>query len=360
MPDKTICFFNSSKTWGGGEKWHLDNALFLARKGYRVIVLTNIQSKLATEIEKYEEIKLIKIKVSNFSFINPFRIIQLKSVLKKINPKTIIINLPSDLKLIGVTSIFYKISQIIYRRGSAIPIKNTFLNRFLFKNVITGIIANSEATKNTILQKNQKLYPKDKIEVIYNGIFICKDEALDRTFNREIILGHIGRFSREKNQEFLIRLAEELKSREVPFKLILGGTGTDFEKISRLVSLKNLTDQVILPGFISNTQSFFRTIDVFLLPSFWEGFGYVTVEAMACKKPVIAFNVGSNPEIILHESTGFLIQPFNLELFAERVKFFYNNPPEIKSFGIRGRERATKHFNIKNSYNHIEAYLNKL
>lgn len=357
MTTKTICFFNSSKKWGGGEKWHYDNAIFLAKKGYNVVVIANTKSELADELKKSALVKCIQLKVSNISFLNPLRIIQLNHYLKKIDPKTVLVNLPSDLKLIGISTYLYKSHKIVYRRGSAIPIKNSFLNRFLFKKVISGVIANSEATKKTILENNPTLYPKDKIKVIYNGIEINPIDNDNKKNHHEIILGHIGRFSKEKNQRFLIHVAQELIKKEIPFKMILGGDGNEYKEIKDIVSKSNLENKIILPGFINNNDHFFKSIDLFLLPSIWEGFGYVTVEAMAYKKPVIAFNVGSNPEIIKDEITGFLVAPFDLDQFVEKIIYLFKNPQKTSDFGTNGRKRVKEYFDIINSFEQLENYL---
>ena len=63
-----------------------------------------------------------------------------------------------------------RIPRIVYRRGSAKPIKNSILNRFLFKDIITHLLANSDKTKQTILAKNKDFSPEQSIKVVYNGI----------------------------------------------------------------------------------------------------------------------------------------------------------------------------------------------
>ena len=361
MLNKTVCFLNSSKSWGGGEKWHCDNALFLSQKEYHITVFTNRNSQLAKELSANHKIKLIQLKVSNLSFLNPFRIIELSKWLKKISPDYLIINLPSDLKLIGITSMFIKIPIIIYRRGSAIPIKNSFLNRLLFRKVITGVIANSIATKKTILQNNKSLFPEDKIKLIYNGInldpFLTDQVKNKKNISEGIILGHIGRFSKEKNQRFLIEVANKLKNKNISFQLMLGGEGRDFEDISKTIEEYQLSKQIKLLKFVKDTPQFMSSIDIFLLPSLWEGFGYVTIEAMASSKPVIAFNVASNPEIIIDKKTGFLTREGDLDSFVEKIIFFYNNPVKISEMGIEGQKRVIEKFSINNSYNELEKYL---
>ena len=175
MRDKVICFFNSAKTWGGGEKWHYDIATRLHAKGYKVIVITNKKSELFLRLSE-SEIKTYSVKISNYSFLNPFKAKKVAAILKNEHVSTIIINLPSDLKVAGPVSRKAGVTKVIYRRGSAIPIKNKLSNRILFKNYIDEIIANSEATKNTILSNNPTLFDKNKINVIYNGIILDEKE----------------------------------------------------------------------------------------------------------------------------------------------------------------------------------------
>ena len=103
-----------------------------------------------------------------------------------------------------------------------------------------------------------------------------------------------------------------------------------------------------------------NAIDVFLLPSIWEGFGYVTIEAMACTRPVIAFEVGSNPEIIINNKTGFLVKFNDLNEFANKIIYFSENRPQILEMGIQGKKRAKDLFNIDSSYKELELYLNSL
>jgi glycosyltransferase involved in cell wall biosynthesis len=364
MPNKSICFINSSKSWGGGEKWHFDNALFLAEKGYFVHVITNINSKLYNELTKKTNIETYSLKISNFSFVNPLRIIRLIKLFKKINPETVIINLPSDLKLMATTSWFWKIKNIIYRRGSAIAVKNSILNQYIFKNIITRIIVNSLATKQTLLQNNKTLIEENKIKLIYNGIdlkpYLNNKTKIKTKPSEKLIIGHLGRFSKEKNQHFLLDVAHLLKKKQIPFHFVLGGHGPEFQKIKTSIEKRNLVENFTLPGFVKDTSAFMKSIDVFVLPSIWEGFGYVTVEAMAHKKPVIAFNISSNQEIVENNVTGFLTPKSDINMFAEKINYFYKHPEKIAEMGEKGKKRVIKYFNIQDRFIEFENFLNQL
>ena len=164
-----ICLINSTKSWGGGEKWHYDIAIRLKNEGFDIIVITNKNSELFKKLEN-TDIKIYSIAISNLSFLNIFKQRSISKILKNNDIQTVIMNLPSDLKVAGIAAKRTGIKNIIYRRGSAIPIKNSFLNRYLFGKIITSIIANSEETKRTILKNSPNLFPAEKIHVIYNGI----------------------------------------------------------------------------------------------------------------------------------------------------------------------------------------------
>jgi glycosyltransferase involved in cell wall biosynthesis len=361
---KTICFFNSTKEWGGGEKWHHDIALQMHKDGHNVVVYTNENSELFKRL-KDTGIKLISLKISNLSFLNPFKVQYLKNSLTKNNVTHIILNLSADLKIAGFASKKAGIKHIIYRRGSAIPIKNSFLNRYIFKNLVTNIIANTEATKITINQNNPSLFPNDKIKVIYNGIDLKNfdnqnTEPTTESTNNQIIIGNIGRLVKQKAQHYLIELGKELKSKNIDYKIIIGGKGKLEEELKNHCKRESLEKEIIFTGFVSNPKSFLLNVDVFVLTSLWEGFGYVLVEAMACEKPTIAFDISSNPEITDNNETGFLVKFKDISSIAEKIIYLTNNPDKIKKLGKNGREKVEKLFTLEQTYKNVIEYLQSL
>ena len=363
MKTKTICFFNSCKAWGGGEKWHYEMSVRLSKRGYNTIVITNKKSELYFKIRN-EDLKLHNIKISNLSFLNIFKIIKIAGILKKEKVDTIIINLSADLKVAGLAAKLAGTKNIIYRRGSAIPVKNTFLNRFLFQYIITEIIANSEETKRTILKNNLNLIDENKISVVYNGIDIekydkFKSEIVYQRKNGEIILGNAGRLVKQKGQGYLIEIAKKLKEKQINFKLLIAGEGKLKNELEQYAKELGVEKEVIFLGFIENIKGFMETIDLFLHTSLWEGFGYVIVEAMASKKPVIAFNVSSNPEIIENNKTGFLIKDKDLDEFVEKIEFLAGDTELRNKFGKNAREKVEAVFNIERSLQNVEKIIGK-
>ena len=176
-----ICFFNTAIAWGGGEKWHLETSTYLHTNGHDVIAVAHKKSVLLQKL-KERNIPVIAVDITNLSFLNPFKHASLKKKLDQYSIDTIVMNLSRDVKIAGLCAKSIGVNRIIYRRGSAIPIKNTFLNRYYFSQILTEILANSLATKKTILQNNLNLFAEEKIKVIYKTIHsekMTKDQKKD-------------------------------------------------------------------------------------------------------------------------------------------------------------------------------------
>ncbi|MBN2662062.1 MAG: glycosyltransferase [Bacteroidales bacterium] len=359
MKSKTVVFFNSTIEWGGGEKWHHDMALKMYSEGYKVVVFLNKKSALFQKL-KDSGIKLVFVDVNNLSFINVFKLFKIKSLFELHKVYFLIINHPSDLKLAGLASKFSKVEHVIYRRGSAIPVRNSFSNKFIFKSLVTEIIANTEATKKTINQ-NTNLFPENKIKVIYNGICIDDFDKIQVSHidkdNSKIVIGNIGRLVEQKAQYLLIELANKLKNNGLNFKVIIGGKGKLENELLLLREKYNLTQEVKFFGFVDNPKEFMSEIDVFVLTSQWEGFGYVLVEAMAFEKPVLAFDLSSNPEIIDDEKTGYLVPNNDLNYLADKIMFLSSNRKKMSELGKNGREKIEQKFAFKIAYSSFINYL---
>ena len=354
-----VCFFNTAIAWGGGEKWHLETSSFLHKNGHEVIVVAHSKSVLLQRLKK-TDIPFLATEISNLSFLNPLKHVDLRKKLGKYSIDTIVMNLSRDVKIAGACAKAIGIKRIIYRRGSAIPIKNTFLNRYYFKHVVTEVLANSQATKRTVIQNNPGLFPEGNIRVIYNGIDLTKrpeGPSKRSSSNNTFTLVNLGRLEAQKNQQFLIYLAWELKNRKLPIKIIIGGDGRLKGALKRKISELQVENLVELAGFIEHPFDFISKGDVFVLPSFWEGFGYVLAEAALCKIPIVAFNVSSNPELVLHEKTGLLVELDNVIDFADAIEKLYHDPKLSRQMGEQGFEHIRANFDKNKNLKEIEAYL---
>ena len=145
------------------------------------------------------------------------------------------------------------------------------------------------------------MYGQDAVEdgcvtVINNGIDLNKFTYKHKRRNKlreelmlkdNFVVGHFGRFMKQKNHEFLIDVFAELAKENPTAKLFLIGDGPLRESIENKVSQLNLTDKVIFAGVRSDVADLYNAMDVFVLPSFYEGLPVVGVEVQANGLPFI-------------------------------------------------------------------------
>jgi len=353
----TICFFNSMETWGGGEKWHLDVASYMVRQNHRVIFISSSNSPLSRAMRKMG-IRGYGMRISNLSFLNPFKLWKIVRIYRREKVGSLITNLSGDMKVASLAGKMAGVKKIIYRRGSAIPIRNTFLNRYLLRRVITRIVANSNETQRTILANNAALVPIEKIRVIYNGIFLPRYShravpVYTPSDRKEIVLGCAGRLSEEKGHHYLLEMMALLHDERYSFRLLIAGQGKMLHALQKKARKLRVDDRVEFLGFVEDMPAFLQSLDIFLLSSLYEGFGYVIAEAMASRKPVIAFDIKSSAEIIEDGVTGYLVRKGNAGEMARRVIELAEDPELRGKMGDRGLERVGELFSFEKSQESI-------
>ncbi len=115
--------------------------------------------------------------------------------------------------------------------------------------------------------------------------------------------------------------------RNLPIQVSMGGNGRDIERLQQLMIEKKLTNTVSLLSWVHKEQkmSLLQTTDIFVLPSYKEGYPNALLEAMASGIPSIASNVGGVPDIITDGVNGCLITPKNSQMLAEKIKYLVEN-----------------------------------
>jgi len=167
------------------------------------------------------------------------------------------------------------------------------------------IIAVSKNTKKDLVE----LYkiPENKIEVIYEGVNAMRNYEWHANLRKKYKIPDekyflfIGRLEKRKNVEGIIEAFEILKEKyNIPHKLVLAGSpGYGYENIKHKAESMNHKDKIIFPGFIKEEEKFeiIKNADIFLFPTFYEGFGLPILEAQSLGVPVVTSNVSSLPEV---------------------------------------------------------------
>ena len=370
--ERSVCFCNSNPAWGGGEKWHLGAALGLAKRGCQVFVMTGKDTPLFERVQQYPQLISCPVRFSNLSFLNPLLVNTCAAFFRKKCISRVVLGTPSDLKGAGLAARKARIPGIYYRRGLAVPVKDNFLNRLVYGNFLTGLIVNSQETARLAFVNNSTLMDRNKVHIMPNGIdlvsFDTELAAAFPSFRHEedvFVIGSAGRLTDQKGQHFLLHMSRNLLDAGVHHRLLLAGEGERRKELEELAHTLDLRDTILFAGFLADMSPFWQSIDTFVLPSLWEGFGYVLAEAQLAEKPVLAFDVNSMPEVVCSGETGLLLPPPSKNetdasvgaRLAAAVRSLLDDPALAARLAANGRERCRKTYDQERLMDQLHALL---
>lgn len=196
--------------------------------------------------------------------------------------------------------------------------------------------------------------------IIKNGIDINKyvfhlelRKNLRSTLSIEnsFVLGHVGRFSREKNHPFIIRVFEQLHKIDTDAKLLLIGDGEDKSKIEKMVQEKGLLEDVIFYGTSDSVGELLCAMDCFIFPSYHEGFSIALIEAQANGLPIIVSNAIPEEAVITDSCKSLDISADSIEIWVRAILSFKEEKAN-RSLGYR--EILFKEYDIMQAAKKLE------
>lgn len=219
------------------------------------------------------------------------------------------------------------------------------------------VIANSEHTRGTLLEMG---IAANRISLIYPGvdISIFRPE-LDTTGLRESLgigtdekmVFSVGRLSRRKGFDQVIRATAQILQEGVPLHYVLAGIGEDESYLVELVREHELQERVHMIGAVEpeDLPRWMNAADLFAMPNREingdnEGFGMVFIEAAACGKPVLAGQAGGTGAAVIDGQTGLRIDATSLENVKQGLIRLLSNVDEAGEMGRCGNSRVLKEF----------------
>lgn len=129
--------------------------------------------------------------------------------------------------------------------------------------------------------------------------------------------------------------------------VLIVGEGLAKGKLRTLSEDLGIDARVHFTGQRLDVPRLISRMDIFVLPSLYEGFGIAILEAMAAGKPVVATTVGGIPEFVVSGESGLLVEPGNVVSLAQAIKQLLDQPEYAKSMGKAGQEQAKKGYSIE-------------
>ncbi len=208
-----------------------------------------------------------------------------------------------------------------------------------------------------------------KIIIIENGI----DSSLyDLEFNEKYIydplpvdgkkkvFAVIGRLFPDKGHRYFLQAFSELNKKYPTSIALIIGDGPLDEEIGKQVMNLKLEGNVFLCGVRQDMKNIYNNIDCLVIPSLTEGLPYVLLEAMLCRVPVLATDVGGIPGLVTNEKTGYLVPPGDVESLKIGMEKMLDNPEKSEEMAENAYNLVMEKYSAKRMVDHIGRVYNSL
>ena len=198
-------------------------------------------------------------------------------------------------------------------------------------NLCDKIICISDAEKESALKEN--ICRLNKLEVIYNGVDLEEIEKSIPVTRQKcnipedaFVIGTVARLTELKSPDVFVKAAKIIK-KEIPTAyFLMVGDGELKDEILKEIHNSQLDSSFLITGWVENPTAYIKIMNIgMLLSRWWEGFGLVLPEYMACGVPIVATGVGAIPNIVKNGKNGLLVNPDDPQGVANLVNKIYKD-----------------------------------
>lgn len=212
------------------------------------------------------------------------------------------------------------------------------------------IVAVSHDLERTL---NRDVRVPRPVQVIHNGIDGERFRTVDGSGVRtelgvrdgEFLVGTGVVLSKQKGITYLIEAAREVLAKAPSVRFAIAGDGPLRAELE--AQAKDLGDRFCFMGYRGDMPQVISALDLYVLPSLWEGLPLALCEALAMGKRVLCTSVGGNPEVVLDGESGFVVPPKDPAALAKRILQAANEREMLPEFAARNRERFERCFSVR-------------
>jgi glycosyltransferase involved in cell wall biosynthesis len=225
---------------------------------------------------------------------------------------------------------------------------------------VDGVVAISENIANLLRDAG---VDKKKIQLIHSGIEPARfraDAIMREETERRPVVGTLAVLEPRKGLRFLLEAAAQVKASGIDAEYRIAGSGPLLEELRKLTGDLGLGETVRFDGFVGDAARFLAEVDIFVMPSLFEGLGVSALEAMAAGKPVIATRVGGLTESVVDGVTGILVPPQDAAALAAAIARLVKDRVTAVEMGRRGAARVSESFTMERMARANEAFYYEL
>ena len=224
----------------------------------------------------------------------------------------------------------------------------------MLKYFTTRYLANSSNVRDYVSAREG--IPKDRIDVLYNGIDLMRYRVADGDTQSGIrdelgvapgdaIVGIVSNLNRPvKRVDVFLLAAAEILGKGIEAIFVIVGEGHLKAQLQHLGKELGIANRLRFVGSKENVIPYIQSFNIAVNSSESEGFSNAVLEYMACGVPAVATSFGGSSEAIIHGETGLLVEPNNHLEMAEAIIGLINDPVMARTMGKRGRERVENKF----------------
>ncbi len=320
-----VGLLDQNPSWGGGEEWFLGAARALAARGHEVRVVAHPGSGL---VERCAEAGVAAGPIGELD------------ALLAAGPEVVLCNQARDVRLLARATGRRPPFRLVLRRGSDRRLVDNCLRRRTWR-LLSAIVVNSDATGATV-RRSLPWFPPERIRRIYNAV---RFEAAPRDAAAEgpLRLAFAGRLARPKGVDVLLEAVSRLGD-ALDWRLELAGDGELRGALEAQAERLGIAARCRFLGHLPDPAPLYARAHVVVVPSRYEGFGYVAAEAALTGVPVIASRAGGLREVVRDEETGLLVRPEDPAALAEALRRLAADRALAERLGEAARASARERF----------------
>jgi glycosyltransferase involved in cell wall biosynthesis len=204
--------------------------------------------------------------------------------------------------------------------------------------------------------------------VLYKGIDLADYETPDPGPWRgrldpgggAVVVGYAGQLVARKRIDVVMRLLAGTEFDGLDWRFAVAGSGPAEESLRAEATRLEIDDRVTFCGFVEDIHRWLAAVDLLVLPSFIEGFGYVLAEAGAAGKPCVAYRASSVPEVVKDGETALLADPGDDAAFAAHIRRLVVDPDLRAGMGEAARRDAFERHSLDAMVDRMDAFLSEM
>lgn len=230
------------------------------------------------------------------------------------------------------------------------------VQHFLFEPAFDGVIVESKYMERYIQRCSAKANPN--VRIVASGVSLeCFTPSPETSANKGLILGYLGRMSKEKNPLGFVGLAEEIYAVFPDTIFLMSGDGPLAADVRERIERSVAVDRFRYDGFHPDAGTMLRQLDALIVPSLLDGRPNVIMEANACGVPVIATPVGGIPEMIEVGVNGYLFPAMAVESILQILSLWHDNRESLAKIKNSSRAFAEQFFDRRDMLDNYEQVL---